>query len=36
METKVTAESLVKEPLKVDLAELMGGLNYLLSDMATE
>lgn len=36
METKVTAESLVNEPLKVDLAELMGGLNYLLSDMATE
>ena len=36
METKVTADSLVKEPLKVDLAELMGGLNYLLSDMATE
>ena len=36
METKVTTDSLVKEPLKVDLAELMGGLNYLLSDMATE
>lgn len=36
METKVTAESLVKEPLKVDLSELMGNLNYLISDMATE
>lgn len=36
METKVTTDSLVNEPLKVDLAELMGGLNYLLSDMATE
>lgn len=36
METKVTTDSLVNEPLKVDLAELMGGLNYLLSDMAIE
>lgn len=36
METKVTTDSLVKEPLKVDLAELMGGLNYLLEDLATE
>ena len=36
METKVTAESLVKEPLKVDLAELMGGLNYLLSEMVEQ
>src|SRR5699024_11541269 len=36
METKVTTDSLVKEPLKVDLAELMGGLNYLLADLATE
>lgn len=36
METKVTADSLVNEPLKVDLSELMGDLNYLISDMATE
>ena len=36
METKVTTDSLVNEPLKVDLSELMGGLNYLISDMATE
>lgn len=36
METKVTTDSLVKEPLKVDLAELMGGLNYLLSDIAEQ
>lgn len=36
MATKVTATSLVQEPLKVDLSELMGDLNYLISDMATE
>lgn len=36
METKVTAESLVKEPLEVNLAELMGNLNYLLSEMVEQ
>lgn len=36
METKVTADSLVNEPLEVDLSELMGNLNYLISDLATE
>lgn len=36
METKVTADSLVNEPLKVDLSELMGSLNYLISDLAEQ
>lgn len=35
METKVTAEALV-EDLEVGLSEVMGNLNYLLEDMATE
>lgn len=35
METKVTADNLAKE-LEVDLADLMGGLNYLLSEMSEE
>lgn len=36
METKVTADSLVSDPLKVDLSELMGDLNYLISDLAEQ
>ena len=36
METKVTTDSLVNAPLKVDLSELMGSLNYLISDLAEQ